>query len=225
MALDEFSGPIPGENFTSDTKNYPWHRPPEFDDLDEAIEYIGSKMMDEEVSVAALTMMEAGMPITQLAQMWLMNGIMEGKWTFDYALLLAGPTAHILYIMAKSYGVDCELGIEGRDYMPTVAMLRAMTEIKEEIDPGAAYVAAQDAVAAVVGADQGVGIGGPAEEEKPKEDAAMDAGADKPTAPPPAPAGPSGAPSGSFMGMPAPAAAPAEPSMSELPSVPMEGAV
>ena len=28
------SGPIPGENFTSDERNYPWHRPPEYTDTD-----------------------------------------------------------------------------------------------------------------------------------------------------------------------------------------------
>ena len=35
----EFDGPIPGENFTSETKNYPWHRPPEITDYDEALEF------------------------------------------------------------------------------------------------------------------------------------------------------------------------------------------
>lgn len=219
MALDEFSAPIPGENFTSDTKNYAWHRPPEFTDLDEAIEYIGSKLLDEDVSVAALTMMEAGMPITQLTQMWMMNGMMEGKWTFDYALLLAGPTAHILYILAKSYGIDCNLGIEGKEYQPTVAMFRAMSKIRDEIDPGAAYVAAQDAVAAVVGGEQGVGVGGPVETAKPQEDS-EGSGGTPPAASQPAP------PAGSFMGMSAPAEqSSAEPAPAGPAVDPSQGAV
>ncbi len=46
--MQNFEGPIPGENYTSDTKNYPWHRPPEFDDLDKAIDYIGKRLTKEE---------------------------------------------------------------------------------------------------------------------------------------------------------------------------------
>ena len=33
--LKMFDAPIAGENFTSDTRNYPWHRPPEITDYDD----------------------------------------------------------------------------------------------------------------------------------------------------------------------------------------------
>ena len=35
-----FDAPIPGENYTAETKNYPWHRPPDIVDYDEAIDFI-----------------------------------------------------------------------------------------------------------------------------------------------------------------------------------------
>ena len=43
--IDDFdpaqpSGPIPGENFTSDERNYPWHRPPEYTDMDLSLIHI-----------------------------------------------------------------------------------------------------------------------------------------------------------------------------------------
>ena len=34
------NAPIPGANYTSDTRNYPWHRPPDITDVDEALEHI-----------------------------------------------------------------------------------------------------------------------------------------------------------------------------------------
>ena len=64
--MKKFDGPIPGENYTSDTKNYPWHRPPEYDDLDKAIEYIGKRLTNQEYAVGVLTMLEAGIPIVCL---------------------------------------------------------------------------------------------------------------------------------------------------------------
>jgi hypothetical protein len=167
MDMSGFSAPIPGENYTSDTKNYPWHRPPQFVDLDAAIEYIGQKFLEEEdVTISALTMMEAGIPITQLSQMYMMHGIMEGKWTFDYAILLAGPTAHILYILAGSYGIKADLGIDKKERNITVSLLKEMADIKETIDPGNAERAAMDAVAAVAGPAADAPTDNPAEEAK-----------------------------------------------------------
>lgn len=111
--MNKFEGPIPGENYTSDTKNYPWHRPPEFNDLDLAIDYIGKKLTKEDAATSLLTMVEAGIPLSELAQLFLMSGIGNGKWTLDFALLLAGPVTHIMMIMAKAYGIKYELGIDG----------------------------------------------------------------------------------------------------------------
>jgi len=112
--MNKFDAPIPGENFTSDTKNYPWHRPPEFNDLDAAIDEIAKKLLDEDSAVGILTMLEGGVTIVELTDMFLTSGMGAGKWTLDFALLLAGPTSHILYLMAKSYGIECDLGIDDK---------------------------------------------------------------------------------------------------------------
>lgn len=112
MPINPLDGPIPGENYTADTKNFPWHRPPEFTDLDKAIDMIGKKLMSEDSAIGILTMIENGATLVDLAQIFLMSGVSAGKWTLDFALLLAGPTAHIMYLMAKSDGIKCEIGIE-----------------------------------------------------------------------------------------------------------------
>lgn len=110
--------PIPGANFTSDTKNYPWHRPPEFTDLDKAIEHIADKLMEKDSVFGLLTMLENGISVVELTDMFLTSGIGAGKWTLDFAFLLAGPTSHIIYLMAKAYGVECDLGINDDDELP-----------------------------------------------------------------------------------------------------------
>lgn len=136
--MNNFEGPIPGENYTSDTKNYPWHRPPEFDDLDKAIDYIGKKLTNEESAVGLLTMIETGIPLTDLAQTFCMSGIGNGKWTLDFALLLAGPVTHIMMIMAKSYGLDYELGLDGKKIPPPGG---AFFKATQEINRGKAAAA------------------------------------------------------------------------------------
>lgn len=106
------SGPIPGENFTSDTKNYPWHQPPEFTDLNKALDMMGSKLTEFKRANGVMTMVEMGVPIVRVADMILTNGIGEGKWTPDFALLLAGPVTRMIELICVGFDVEYTLGIE-----------------------------------------------------------------------------------------------------------------
>lgn len=75
-------------------------------------------------------MVQAGLPVVDLTQMFLMSGVGAGKWTLDFALLLAGPVAHMMVIMAKSYGLKYELGIEDKSSRPpSMALFEAVSEI------------------------------------------------------------------------------------------------
>ena len=130
MALiGEFDAPIPGENYTSDTKNYPWHRPPDFDDLDEAIEFTIKKLSKKDAAFGLMTMLDMGHPITVAARTFVLSGIGDGRWTPDFAVLLAGPVARIMMSMAKAHDITPELGLDTRS-PPTKAFLTALTESK-----------------------------------------------------------------------------------------------
>lgn len=144
--MQNMDGPIPGENYTSDTKNYPWHRPPEFDDLDKAIDYIGKKLTKEDAAVGLLTMIEAGISLVDLTQTFLMSGIGNGKWTLDFALLLAGPTAHIMQIMAKAYGIEYDIGFTDKINGPPS---KAFLDTVKEINRAKAAAAGRDATDAI----------------------------------------------------------------------------
>jgi hypothetical protein len=112
MYSPSFEAPIPGENYTSDTRNYPWHRPPEITDYDEALEWSVQHLTDPENGFRYIGLMKAGASIASVTDMHVTKGIMDGKWTVDFALLIAGPIARILQIMAKSYGLDPEMGTD-----------------------------------------------------------------------------------------------------------------
>ncbi len=127
------NGPIPGQNFTSDTKNYPWHRPPEFTDMDKAIDMISKKLLSEEASMGIITMLEMKVDVATITDMFLTSGIGAGKWTPDFALLLAGPTSHIICLMADGYGIEYELGIKDKVKKPTSVFLKAIQADKEKV--------------------------------------------------------------------------------------------
>lgn len=126
------NGPIPGENFTKDTKNFPWHRPPEFSDLDKAVEAAMEKLTDEESSVGVLTMLELGVPVSSITEMFIMSGVSMGKWTVDTGILLAGPVSHIICLMAKGYDIEYDLGIDKEKPVPTKAFFSEIKKIDKQ---------------------------------------------------------------------------------------------
>lgn len=134
-------GPIPGSNYTSDTKNYPWHRPPDITNIDEAIEASVAKLTEKEATFGILSMMANGMTLAQATDIFVTSGIAKGKWTPDYAILLAGPVARIIKMLADGYGIEYRTGIEENEAaLPTpVGMKRMM-----EIDRAKAEEVAQD---------------------------------------------------------------------------------
>lgn len=134
MAFEKhsLSGPIPGENYTSDTRNYPWHRPPEYTELDDAIEYISKVMTEERGSEAIITMLEMGMTVSIITDIIITKGIGAGKWSVDLGLILAGPIAHIIVLMARGYDVDYDMGLEDNRYMPTKAFFNEAKKVDKK---------------------------------------------------------------------------------------------
>lgn len=124
MPHDNFSGPIPGENFTSDTRNYPWHRPPEHSDLNEAIDFCIKHLTKKQAAFGILAALEAGVTIAQATRAFVISGISDGKWTPDFAILLAGPIARIMQTMAKGYGINAELGLDPDAGLPTLSAIK-----------------------------------------------------------------------------------------------------
>ena len=194
MAISVTDAPIPGENFTSDTKNYPWHRPPQYTSMNEAFEYIVEQIGEEDVSTSIMTMLEIGVPVSRLVDMLLTAGIGGGKFTVDYAILMAGPLSHVICLMARRMDIEVDLGVNKKRKAPTKAFFDALERSQNSDEAGQ------------VGADiaGSMGLGG-APEGSPQE---------------PVPAGP---PATGLMGAPAAPTAPAPAAPQEAPVAPEEG--
>lgn len=134
--------PIPGENYTSDTKNYPWHRPPEVTSIDQGVELAAKQLMSDDKASGLLTMLQAGLPISTATDIFVTSGIGAGKWIPDFAILLAGPVSHIIQLMAQAEGIDADLGIDLPKNTKTISYLNAVKDDQEGIS--AVYKALDD---------------------------------------------------------------------------------
>ena len=129
----KFEGPIPGENFLTDTKNYPWHRPPDLVDYDETVSYMLSKIDEPEQIELVFAMLGIDAKVTTVVSTLLLQAISKGKFTIDMAMLIAGPLARYIEIQAKNSGVKYDMGLENKDRIVlTPTLLKASLGILEQ---------------------------------------------------------------------------------------------
>ena len=128
--------PIPGGNFTSDTRNYSWHRPPDLVDYDEAVGYMIDKIDEPEQIELVYAMLGIDAHITTVVTTLLLQAVSKGKVGIDLAVLIAGPLARYIEIAAKDVGIKYEMGTENKNRtIITPTLLKASMGIMDEPTP------------------------------------------------------------------------------------------
>lgn len=130
----KFDGPIPGENITSDRRNYPWHRPPQFDTLEECLDHAFKHMRDKKAVKGLLFGLDTGITVAAMVDMYVTAGIAKGKWSVDQAILMAGPMARMVEIIAKQAGIKYDMGVERVEEDVTPVFLKAMANKSDVTD-------------------------------------------------------------------------------------------
>lgn len=111
-----FNVPIPGENLTVNSKNYAWHRPPQFPEFDDAFEFFIDEFFGngDRINSAAI-MASFGISAVGITQTLMVNAVGGGKISPDMSLLLAGPVYTTLTKTFDRLGVDYLSGFDTRE--------------------------------------------------------------------------------------------------------------
>jgi len=107
--------PIPGANYTSDTRNYPWHRPADIDNYDAAVSNTLKRLETPSGASLVYSMLNIDMPIASVTSAMLQQSISKGIIHIDMAILIAGPVARGIEVFAKSHDISYEMGAEADD--------------------------------------------------------------------------------------------------------------
>jgi len=127
----EMRRPIPGESLTSDPeKPWPWEKPPQFTDQRDALDYYFELFTSEDVFEDLMDLLEDGVAVMDIVQIFLTKGVQEGLFNPDMMLLLAEPVAYILMSLAERQGIDFEI-VEDEDEVPTTQVGAALQTIQE----------------------------------------------------------------------------------------------
>ena len=123
----KLDGPINGESLTADTRNYPWHRPPEITGFNEGVTRLIKNMDEEREMQLIYSLLELDIPVAIITSNMLMRNIAKGIIPIDLAVLMAGPVARYIEILAKDNNVtaDMDTSIPGQEPItPTMLKLQ-----------------------------------------------------------------------------------------------------
>jgi antitoxin component of RelBE/YafQ-DinJ toxin-antitoxin module len=134
--MKTFDAPIAGANYTSDIRNYPWHRPPEIVEYDEGVDYLITKIKEPETHELVFSMLEIDMEVATVVSTLMMQAISKGKFPIDLAVLMAGPVARYISIIADSQNIKYDMGVGDGDRIKiTPTSLKMALGIFDEEEP------------------------------------------------------------------------------------------
>lgn len=128
----KFDGPIAGENYTSDTRNYPWHRPPKVSNYVDIVEKMVQSMTTPQSKSMILTLLEGGDTIIDVVTGFSRMNVGKGNVSIDHAVLTAGPMAKLVETLAIKAGIDFERGWDQEPKLVTIEKVRAIRGEQEE---------------------------------------------------------------------------------------------
>lgn len=110
-----FDAPVAGANYAADTRNYPWHRPPDLVNYDEGVDYIIKKLQDPEQLETVYALLKIDIQVSTVVTSLFMQAISRGKFSIDLAILMAGPIARYIGIIADEQDIKYDMGVGDED--------------------------------------------------------------------------------------------------------------
>ena len=108
------SRPIPGQSLTHELRARPWQNPPQYNTVEEALDFYIPRMTEENFNDKLLDIMEMGIPLTTIANSIQSAGVMEGKHTIDVGMLIMPVLIEMMAYIGDDAGIEYDTGTEMR---------------------------------------------------------------------------------------------------------------
>ena len=130
-----FDAPMPGQSLTMELGARPWQNPARFTTVDDTIDYYMERMSSEEFMVQLAEVLEAGVPVTSIANTIQLSSVMEGVHTVDVGMLVLPMIMEMLMMIGDSAGVEYDKGLENpnKPILKDSTMVKAIVEYETEI--------------------------------------------------------------------------------------------
>ena len=127
-----FDAAMPGQSLTNTPRNATWEHPPQFTDVDEAMNFIMKKLTNVQMAEQVILMLKNKIPVEAITRLIIFGGFTEGKWSVDMAVLL---TPLVMQLIA-AVGMKAKVGkmritmgdTTGGQFMKDMANFEALSE-------------------------------------------------------------------------------------------------
>ena len=116
--MSTFQRAIPGQSLTDEPKNYPWERPPEETDPNEAVLYHLDRVTDPEVIDNVFQAFDIGLPVKVLTDSMLTAAVGKGIHSVDLGLLVEPVIRKAVMKIADQAGVEYKEDFEDKQTTP-----------------------------------------------------------------------------------------------------------
>lgn len=100
-----FDAALPGESLTKTPGSMPMEHPPQFTNPNDALEYLFGRFTSPKQATKLILLLKKGVPVEYLVNTLLFEGIAQGKWTVDVALLMYQVTYWQIESIGKLKGI------------------------------------------------------------------------------------------------------------------------
>ena len=111
----QFDAPIPGESLTTGEGGNNYKRPPQHNTIEEALAVYMETMQDEEFIDNLVAGLEMGVPVTTIANMIQLKGVIDGLHTIDVSMLILPILMEMIALVAESRDIEYDMGVEDKD--------------------------------------------------------------------------------------------------------------
>ena len=131
-----FDAPIPGQSLTMELGARPWQNASRFTTVDDTIDYYMERMSSEEFMVQLAEVLEAGVPVTSIANSIQLSSVMEGVHTVDVGMLVLPMIMEMLMMIGDSAGVKYDKGLENpnKPILRNSTIAKAVAEYEAKIE-------------------------------------------------------------------------------------------
>lgn len=133
-----FNAPVAGQMMTAELGARPFQRPPQYNTVDEAMDFYAKRIMSPKLRDGILDVMEMGVPLTSLANSLQAGGVMQGKHTIDVGVLIMPVLIEMLAYVGDEEGIEYDMGMddpeEDPDKIRDVHIYKAMQKVKDKME-------------------------------------------------------------------------------------------
>lgn len=128
--------PIPGQSLTAELGGRPWQQPSELQTLEDAVDYYIPRLGDPTLMNKTLSIIESGVSLTSVAEIFTLSGTMEGKHNVDVAILVNPVIVEFLKGLGDLAGIKYTIDADEEDKsdVSPLDMIEAEKELLKEED-------------------------------------------------------------------------------------------